>query len=317
MLVAPPSSVFTVGAAQAREVLGGGREPRRPHPLDRRSCVLAADRAPAKAREPITAQPGDVGDRREVHVDPGGRAAGSAAARADARTSAGRPLQRLARWPGRPSPTVRTSPPSWSTITSAPLRALRWSARVSRRHSRRRPGVEAEQDHARRLARAQPAADVGRRPRAREARDRQLADLLAQAEAVDRRPRLRCAGAARARRGRGAPSPAPAPTAIADRQRQQPPRRRAAPAAAAPRGHSTAARSGCGHRPPFSSRPAQRQPSVSAASPNPSTGPERAGALQAALGRALGAPREHAAGERVAVHARSARPRASSRPPAS
>ena len=247
-----PSSPAVVGVHASRRRGPGSasrsRRRRADHmPSIGRLRARAARRgAPENAREAIRTAGRHVGDRGEVDVHARRCAAAARRRLPSLRTWSGVP------WSGCPAggpaqPTERTSPPSWSTITSAPARAPRWSVRVRARHCCGVAGVEAEQDHSRRLAGAQAAPQVVRHGGALEARDRQLADLLAQAEPVDRGLRLAGAGAVAARprsapvrpRPRRDPPPS-ASSARAAEQRQPPPRGGVS---------STAARSGRARRP--------------------------------------------------------------------
>ena len=152
------------GAAEAGEVLGGGGQPRRPHALDRRrACGRRSPPGRRRTRASASPRPcpsGTSATGARFTFTPAVRSC-RAAARAARRTSAGWPWNG---WPatGPAQPTVRISPPSWSTMTSAPLRALRWSAPRKALPLRRLAAVGPEQDHARGLARAQAAADVRR-----------------------------------------------------------------------------------------------------------------------------------------------------------
>ena len=311
-----------LSASQAREVLGGGRHAGRSHAFDRGA---GARRDPARvAVEGAKAHHGGgatrhVGHRRQVDVHPGTPQLATRPASA-APYRRGVALQRL--------PGDRTGPAHRADLaallvdhdeSAAARLALDRAGEPAPLGGA--PGVEAEQDHPSGLARPQAPADVVRRRGVREARDDQLPDLLAQAEAVDRGEgalrRSSCACSA-ASAGAGSVS-----CVVALRRLRHPRRRRnAAPRAGSRRraagrssriggvgrgvtrqlARSSAPAAGA-RRPPSSSRPAQRQPSVRATSPNASTGPSAPVPWSPPSAAQLSAPGEHAAGERVAVDA--------------
>ena len=277
--------------------------PRRPHPLDRRPRARRDHGAPAKrAIRGGHRAAGRVGDRREVDVHAGAAQLAGGRARG-ARGPGRRSLQRL--WPtGRPSrPCARRRPPG------RPSRARRCAPALERPVSAATApgsGVEAEQDHARGLAGAAGGGAGSRRRRALEARDRQLADLLAQAEAVDRRPLRPASGA-------GRPVGSAAWSLVRSHRRRRP------PGPAAPRATSSASRRraagsadsrtlGAAADAPEAARlPSPRaRPSGSPRSAPPARSRRRGRARPCPagpLGRLLGAPGEDAARERVAVDA--------------
>ena len=133
--------VVGVHAARARGPGSASRwRPAAPPHMPSTAAPVRAATPPRRRRRRASPSPAgrrDVGHRREVHVHAG---AAQLAARPRARRGAPRPASPCSGWPaaGPAQPTVRTSPPSWSTITSAPPPALRWSARVRRRHCARR-----------------------------------------------------------------------------------------------------------------------------------------------------------------------------------
>ena len=290
-------------------MLRGGGQPRRPHAARPRP---GCDRGPrgasgegprahhARLRRRARRPPAR-GSRSRLR-----RAAGARRRAPSWRTSVGRPLQRLARRPAPPSPPCARLRPPGRPSRARRVRALRWSARVRRSPLRRRRGVEAEQDHARRLAGAQAAPDVAGAARALEARDGQLADLLAQAEAIDGLPRLVPAPGVAARPA--SPSPPLAPRARAPPRAPAPPRRASSASrrrAAGSLDSRTLGGEACGRR----SLLLEAGPAAAfgqRASPNAVDGAERARALQRRPRRRCCAPQARMRpGERVAVDARS------------
>ena len=277
--VAPPrpGKCFAVAATLPDAVPRGASFARRPRRRRREGRVR-----PSRRR----ARP--VGHRREVDVH-SGAAQLSRRGAATCRTWSGVPCSGCAGC-GPAQPTARTSPPSWSTITSAPPCALRWTARVSAAPLRPACRRSAEQDHAGRLAGAQAAPDVGGRPAAREGRNDQLADLLAQRQA---RGRCACARGSFARRRPRLPRCASDDQPNAERSQRAPARATQPP----PRGgvsrqpHARAASPA--HRSLLLDA-GPRQPSVNSASPKPPR-PGRAHPV-APVAAAIGRPGQHAAG---------------------
>ena len=107
LTVAGPSSVFTVAAPEAREVLGGGGHAAVAHPPHRRAGARGdpALVARERARGHDGAGARHVRHRREVHVHAGVREPAPGRARASRRTSAGAP------WNGCPAPARRARRP--------------------------------------------------------------------------------------------------------------------------------------------------------------------------------------------------------------
>src|SRR5918992_776111 len=183
--VADASSVFACAPPRPGKCLGVAATPaaRMPSTEGRVRGAMPAG-SPSKARKPITgAGPGGTSATGVRFTFTPMALSWRAASRAARPTAAGSPCS------GRPAAgpaqlTVRMSPPSWATITRAspPLHRPGQGAPLGLG-----AGVEAEQDHPGGLARPEAAADVVGRRGIREARDDHLADLLAEAEAVDGR----------------------------------------------------------------------------------------------------------------------------------
>ncbi len=157
------------GRAQAREVLGGGRDPLGLQAL-REGGPRRADPPGLRAERPLlvgdeAAWPRHVQHRRQVHVDPvggeagpGGRALGAGGRGPAAAHLGGAHLGRAGR--------RFTWPPSWSIETSTgwrrPSRALGRLDRAGQPlHRALRADVVVEQDHARQLARGDHAQQAG------------------------------------------------------------------------------------------------------------------------------------------------------------
>jgi hypothetical protein len=134
--VAEPSSVFTCARPSPGKCLAvAATPPERIPSIDARVRAAIPFGVPAKARNPITgaAPAGTSATGARLTLTPA-RASWRALARAARRTAAGSPCSG---WPaeGPAQLTVRMSPPSWSTMTSALPRAGRCRERVSRRQS--------------------------------------------------------------------------------------------------------------------------------------------------------------------------------------
>ena len=167
-------------------MLGRRGHPGRPHSLDRGAGArrdaagVAGEGAEAHHRGRAA---GHVGDRRQVHVHAGASqlAAAGASALADRLRSALRGLSG-----GRAGPAHGADLTALLVCHDEGL-AARLALHRSGQTSPlvRRARVEAEQDHPGGLTGPQASADVVGRCRVREARDDQLADLLAKAQAVD------------------------------------------------------------------------------------------------------------------------------------
>ena len=186
-IVAGPSSVLTVAPPRPGKCLAVARTPPARQPRDRlghrlrRGRGVVGERA---ARQRRAVDGGHVADRRERDVDP---VLGSARGPRRGRRSGPCPAACCAgaAASGGAHGRMRISPPSWSTMTSvssppAPRR-LRVSARSCSGEvtlSRKRITPAARRS-------AQRVEHVVRRRRAGEAQDDHLADLLAEAQAVD------------------------------------------------------------------------------------------------------------------------------------